>query len=163
MRTYIELFIIVFSVGLVLHPFPAAADDLKKMSCLKLLVESPKAAEQELGFTREDLENALLVAVKVKMPRITVRSQCNDWLYLSLTALKGPAQDGREITYAANVTMQALRPAVLDATNEGTIVRVWDNGRLLAGSRGEMRASVNRAIDTLVEAFAAAYYKAGNP
>jgi hypothetical protein len=118
-----------------------------------------------VGLTREQLNNALLVAMKSKVPRLRVDSSCTPYLYFNVTLLLTKNdENGHVVGYAFHVDLEVFREAHIRMTDRyPPLLRVWDKGGLYVGPMSRTKATVLEKLEEFVTDFSAAYYKAGNP
>jgi hypothetical protein len=129
------------------------------IACLDVVVEAMDSEAEALGITAAGLKTGLFVRLKAKLPRLDVHDSCREYLYLNVNVgtLRGSARG-----YYGNVLLLLTRQGTLAKTDRLTTVIVWHTGSIFSGSISAQDHAL-RVTDELLDSFAEAYYKAGNP
>src|SRR5262245_2881378 len=83
----------------------APNSSLRSMSCTGIVVEDLSNDGHKLGLDEERLKERLLVLVKSKLPRLTMETDCESWLYLNITTIETFNRAGKPTGYAASVNL----------------------------------------------------------
>jgi hypothetical protein len=122
------------------------------------VVEEMSSDAVKLGLTREDLESTALVALKSKLPKISVSKITGSYMYINVTLVCS------EYVCAANADVSLSRPTKVldddDKTEVGlAMANVWHKNKLFIGSGDSMSHNVKEYIDDALTQFAAEWYK----
>jgi hypothetical protein len=130
------------------------------LDCVALEVRSTEEWPA-LNVTKSALRDAFLVGVRSKLPRLTVDPSCKNVLAV-LVFLRDISTDQLDVAYGM-VTLRVERPVVILDTRENITGDVWsENVAILHGPRNSIRSRAMGNLDDLINAFGAAYYRAGN-
>jgi hypothetical protein len=138
-------------------------ENLGKLDCVGIVVEDLPADAGEAGLTQEQLSDALLVALKSKIPRMKVDSSCPAYLYFNVGLILASNKGGGGIGYTFRADLEVNRSAYIRAIDKSVMLTVWNTGGLFMGPTSKAKATVLEKLNDFATAFAAAYYKAGNP
>jgi hypothetical protein len=140
----------------------AGSKDLANVQCMHILVEELGPGTTATGVNQAALADGLLVRMKARLARVDLSSKCYDMLYLNLTVDRVHNQNGQDRGYYGAVRLEVLRPAVLTATNEPTLVTVWVYSVPFVGSTASPQAHALEIVEELLDKLGADYYRAGN-
>ena len=168
MRTALHLLAVVGAVALTAtSPVGVNAqgdsnEGLRRLRCIQVGVSTPDAAPT-LGPSPDELRQALLVAVRSKLPRLVVSETCTDrlrlWFYL-----KDISSAGRLDAFYGHMELKLFRPALLLDSRASITPAVWASTvAYFHGPKSGARERSFRFLDELVTQFAAEYYEAENP
>ncbi len=137
---------------------------LTRLRQTSIVVEPLDADAKALGLSIESLESQMFVRLRRDIPKLAVRERVRTALYLEVAVLRVTTEGGREIAFAAFVSLRMMRPVTIQedvGVGEVTFARatVWHKARLLAGNREYIRQRVKETIDEQLTAFAADYYR----
>lgn len=152
-------YVLVIGVTMCLLVVPALADDgrLASLACVRVNVESSPRDEDAFGIRRDGLDSGVLVRLRAKLPRLAVRADCNNILYVKL----GIDHLGERPGYYGGVLLQVYRPVRLLETGETITAATFSALGVVKGpSPGHQH--VLQTIEGLLDEFGAAYYKDGN-
>jgi hypothetical protein len=155
----------ISAIACVLICFLAAPEltkcqDFKGLRRTRIIIEDLGKDAENIGLTRESLEDQILVALKRDIPKLRiVDSPDASFVYLQLTSV----QIG---TYAVATFVQVCleRPAKMigdDGIEYSIVATVWKRGTNLGvgGSPAKMASLIRDEISQAMTEFAAAYYK----
>ncbi len=152
--------------GVALSALPSTVwpnDALANLTCVDIDALIAEGKSWPNGLSRDEFRDALLVAVRAKMPRLQVGTDCKNLLSLAVNLSKATTEQGADVGYYGAIGLEAMREAIIRVTGEFYRLPVWRFDLLVRGRLGEARSDVLRRIDDLITRFAADYYKAGNP
>jgi hypothetical protein len=144
---------------------PATGDKFGKITELDIVIETLPSATSQEGITKDQLAAELTVQLKAKIPRLKIVKTLStgDWLYLDVYLDYDETVSGRKTGYSGWVSLALAREVIIQATGTFTAARIWQRKSSMSGPLGGARSQVKELIGDLVTAFAAEYYKAGNP
>jgi hypothetical protein len=110
------------------------------------------------GFTQQDVESQVLVAIKRDLPKLAVGKRFGAYIYVRITPL---VINGG---FASNVSVQLRRPSHIFRENKtdtgiSATATVWDKGAILSGPASTIRAQIFEEISEDLTQFAADYYR----
>ena len=109
----------------------------------------------------DELKDAVLVALKSKIPGLKVNESCGNAILLAVSGLQVKTAGGAGTGYVMHVELEIQRPASL-LNGEAVPGSVFHASSLNYGPMDKLRGTIFEEIEDLVRTFAAAYYKAGN-
>jgi hypothetical protein len=151
---------------------PAAAQSstdqyLKGLGCVDIkaygIVESKgrdlNVTGPRIAAIREsEFDDALLVALKSKVPRLSVSTTCPNRLVLNVQ-LYDLSTTNLQVHFGV-ADLSLFRQATILETKQSTRVVVWSLLDHFWGPPSEARTSTLSALDSLVTSFSASYYRA---
>jgi len=161
--------LIVITILLAGVPQPGYSGDIQgtgfldSFTCTSLVVEDTGQDGEQLFITSEHLHDALFVALKKQLPKLTVEDTCPDHVYLSVTVRPIISVGGRSLAVAAFIILSVKRQARMMTTDKMGYATAWYVGKLLSAPKEGIKAFVFGVLDEEITNFAAVYYKAGNP
>jgi hypothetical protein len=112
----------------------------------------------DLGFSPQDVDSQVLVAIKRDLPKLPVGKRFAAYIYVRITTIT--------ITggYASNVSVELRRLSHISRENQtdtGILVvgAVWQKGAILSGTASTIRSRIFEEINEELTAFAADYYR----
>jgi hypothetical protein len=157
MKTKLAVLLLCCAIGSELK----AGSQFQRLKTVDIVVEDLSTDAVKLGLTREDLESTALVALKSKLPKISVGKVATSYVYINVTLVCS------EYVCAANADVSLNRPStVLEDDNQTkvglSLANVWHANMLFIGPRDTMSHRVKEYLDEALTTFAAEWYKA-NP
>lgn len=156
-------------LGLVALGIPLAAVpragwgdlNLSKLECINPEVVLP--AERASVVTQEELLNVVMAKVKARLPRLRIDTACANGLYLRVLVTKRTTEAGQTVGYFGAVRLEVLRTAIMLDTMARIELTAWQEAAALSGPPADERTAILGAVNGLLDSFATAYDKAGNP
>ncbi len=150
----------------------AIAYDLTKLKSVCLMVEVlPADARRDLSMDEREITNQVYAWLKGKLPRLLVEQHTRAsmgacaagtpelWVVVTLGTTK---LGGRILGHYGNVSIRLTRSVLWESGREGRGIAYLDD-MILKGRMEIAGQNVNGALESLLDTFAAEYYKAGNP
>jgi hypothetical protein len=111
----------------------------------------------ELGFSRQDVESQVLVAIKRDLPKLPVGKQFTAYIYVRITAVPIAGGIAAYVEVELRRPMHILRENQTD-TNMFSVSSTWDSGAVLSSHTSTIRARIFEEISEDLTQFAAIYY-----
>lgn len=102
MKTKLAVLLLCCAIGSELK----AQSKFQRLKTVDILIENLTPAAEKLGLTRGDLESVALVALKSKVPKITVSGKAMSYVYVNVTLACSE--------YACAANADVVLPANLD-------------------------------------------------
>jgi hypothetical protein len=151
---FVTLFIALNIPGIVNAQNP---DATKGLEGIDIVVEGFNK-DVDLGFSPQDVDSQVLVAIKRDIPKLPVGKRFGAYIYVRITSITIPGG------FASNVSVQLRRLSHIireNQTDTGILVvaTLWEKGSILSGSASTIRSRIFEEINEELTEFAANYYR----
>ena len=137
----------------------AELDDLQALRCVATTVKIDEEPHARRAITDRELSDSLIVAVRSKLPRLSIDQSCPNLLLAFATV--GESSSGPSLAVGL-VQLQLYRQATLSEVGRSASVGVWNLMHHSWGPAPGAKRRVMEGLEELVTRFAADYYRAGN-
>jgi len=129
---------------------------LAELNEIKIVVEYLRSETKRLGLKRLAIKDHVLVLLRSKLPRLSVKDSAIPYIYINVKLGIGLRA---EIDYFGSVTVAVKRGVIIVETGEAIAAGVWNKGRALTGPKKSAVNNVREALNSLLTAFAADWYR----
>lgn len=161
-------FMVLFLLLAFMFMFPVQSSaqtfklqNLAALRAVHVVVEDIGQDGKDLGITEEDLKAHLIVLLRNKVPKLSVKASAWEYIYLNVT-LNFSEVGERKVGFHGNVELEVVRPGTIEGIRGTTLLEVWKRGMLIGGPLNSVSMMVRENVERLVTLLAADWLQA-NP
>jgi len=157
-RTYLLLCLVLFILA-VPRESVGQGGVLAELNAIDIVVMDLTSFEKRLGLSKEAISNQVLVLLRSKVPRLIVTDTANSVVFIdvSVDAIR-TTQDSNFGHYGYVVVSIGRQVTIMETGRFGGGF-IWLQHAGFNGPQPNLHGNINMALDQLLTAFAAAWYR----